>query len=195
MMKIAAGMSLIPILITALSFPKPASCELQIMNCKKNIDWTRAIPVQRMVVVVGEAATDLESYASDELVKYLRLLFDINISKEHGRNLAKGSVHQPAIILGTPQSNPLLVELLTRDSVPFDEETPGGDGYIIRAQPVKTKMSSSLAGAMKMVCCMGYTNSYNCMASDSTQLAMSCLITQTRFHFQSWISERSHTLE
>ena len=79
------------------------------MNCKKNIDWTRAIPVQRMVVVVGEAATDLESYASDELVKYLRLLFDINISKEHGRNLAKGSVHQPAIILGTPQSNPLLV--------------------------------------------------------------------------------------
>ena len=147
MMKIAAGMSLIPILVTALSFPKPASCELQIMNCKKNIDWTRAIPVQRMVVVVSEAATDLESYASDELVKYLRLLFDINISKEHGRNLAKGSVHQPAIILGTPQSNPLLVELLTRDSVPFDEETPGGDGYIIKSATYKNQNVLLIGGS------------------------------------------------
>ena len=146
-MKITTLISLIPLLIMALSNSKPVSCEPQIMSFKKSINWTNAIPVQNIVVVVSEAPTNLESYSSDELVKYLRLLFDINISKEHGRNLADDSVHPPAIVLGTPQSNPLLVELLTRDTVPFDEETPGGDGYIIKSATYKNQNVILIGGS------------------------------------------------
>ena len=132
-MNIATVMSLISILGMALSHPKPTFCEPQLMNIKKSIDWTRAVPAQGIIVVVGEAGTELESYASDELAKYLKLLFDINISKEHLQNRSVGSMHTPAIILGTPQSNPLLVELLAQNNVAFDDEAPGGDGYIIKS--------------------------------------------------------------
>ena len=146
-MKIATKMSLVAILGMALSHPKPTFCEPQIMNFKKSIDWNRAVPAQDIVVVAGEAATDLESYASNELVKYLRLLFDIDISTAHGWNLPENSAHQPAIILGTPQSNLLLMDLLRRDRVPFDEEAPGDDGYVIKSATYENRNVILIGGS------------------------------------------------
>ena len=144
-MNISVLTSLVAILIVALPNLQPVSCQPDKMSPKKNVAWS--IPVQDIMVVLGQAATDFEVYASNELVKYLKMLFHLNVSMENEQNVTANSLNAPAILLGTPQSNPLLVELLARGRVPFDEEAPGDDGYVIKSETYKNQNVILIGGS------------------------------------------------
>ena len=72
------------------------------MSKKKIAAWS--IPEQTVTIVLGQGATDLEMYASSELVKYLSRLFDISISKEHRGDLAEVSIQRVAILMALEKS-------------------------------------------------------------------------------------------
>lgn len=109
-------------------YPAGPKCELGMTIIFRAFAWTTAVLIglgfvartapaaatRKVAVVVGVQCTDLERYGANELCRYLDKLFNIKTVPTHEVPAEADYV----LIIGSPQSNPVVAEGLGKDGWP-----------------------------------------------------------------------------
>jgi alpha-N-acetylglucosaminidase len=89
----------------------------------------------KAVIVLGQKPIWLELHAAEELARYIQAMSGASLPIMTGGERQETEEEQTAILIGRPETHPLLAQLTREGKVKLSAEYPGLDGFIIKTLP------------------------------------------------------------